>query len=168
MIRQKISFSNFNFFRNKMQQKKAAIIKLKPSLKKVLSDHPDLINYIDILPNLTNIIFRQSRIPETHRQQYAKLYRQAILPPKPPMPPKPPKRPMPPKAPMPPKPPIMPYQPPKKNYITKIQKIKMKQEDVDVVQVIPEFQMHNFAKDLWLLSPIAPKTMNRIFRDIEN
>jgi len=153
MIRQKISFSNFNFFRNKMQQKKAAIIKLKPSLKKVLSDHPDLINYIDILPNLTNIIFRQSRIPETHRQQYAKLYRQAILPPKPPMPPKPP---------------IMPYQPPKKNYITKIQKIKMKQEDVDVVQVIPEFQMHNFAKDLWLLSPIAPKTMNRIFRDIEN
>jgi len=59
--------------------KKQAIIALKPYLKTVLDSNPDLINYIDILPNGSNIIFRQSRIPQSHRQQYARLYRQATL-----------------------------------------------------------------------------------------
>ena len=59
--------------------KKQAIIAFKPYLKNVLDSNPDLINYIDILQNGSNIIFRQSRIPQSRRQQYARLYRQAIL-----------------------------------------------------------------------------------------
>ena len=62
-----------------MQEKKQLIIALKPHLKDILNRNPDILNYIDVLPNGTNIIFRQSRIPETHRQRYVKLYRQATM-----------------------------------------------------------------------------------------
>jgi len=62
-----------------MQEKKLAIITLKPNLRDILDRNPDLVNYIDILPNGTNIIFKQSKIPQKHRQRYAKLYRQATL-----------------------------------------------------------------------------------------
>lgn len=60
-------------------QKKQTILTIKPYLKDILNSHPDLVNYIDVLPNGSNIIFRQSRIPNKHREQYAGLYRQATL-----------------------------------------------------------------------------------------
>jgi hypothetical protein len=63
-----------------MQQKKAAIIAIKPHLENLLTTNPDILNFIDILPKGNNIIFRQSRIPAAVRQQYTRLYRQAIIP----------------------------------------------------------------------------------------
>jgi hypothetical protein len=62
-----------------MQEKKQAIITLKPNLRDILDRNPDLVNYIDILSNGKNIVFKQSKIPQKHRQRYAKLYRQATL-----------------------------------------------------------------------------------------
>jgi hypothetical protein len=57
------------------QQKKQVILAIKPYLAAVLSSHPDLLNYIDILSNGSNIIFRQFRIPQKYRQQYASCWR---------------------------------------------------------------------------------------------